>query len=150
MKERIGLLLLLVLLTVQPAAGAILWYGTFRVESASPWKITIVESHTRAPTLPLRSEKTGLPTVSADHWVCTGRLPEASDVGKVYEFVGMIPDIGGHYSFESDEQSLAFRSKWSDWSYASNGILILLATLGVLAIVYWIRKLSRQVSSARH
>ena len=138
---------LLLFLFVQPVEGAIMWEGKFRVNSVAPWDISIIEGHTSAPRLPLRSEKTGLPEVRPSHWVCTGRVPSDSDVGKVYEFWGVIPDIGGHYSFGSKEASLSFRSKWCQWDESlliSNGMLLLLVLLIILVVSSLIRRCLRR------
>ncbi len=130
----------LILGIAQPAFGAVLWHGKFRLDSANPWKIQIIESYGPGlqkvtPTWLLRSDKTGLPFVTEDHWICVGRLPTESDMGQVYEFIGVVPDIGGSYSFwpkpldtsrdpgiisnnqgvpsnKQTENSLKFRSKW--------------------------------------
>ena len=107
---RMGLWLLLIMLIARPAGAAIFWKGKLKVVSADPWKIEIIDSNSTSAEL-LRTEKTGLPEVTEKHWICTGRLPAKTDIGGIYEFYGVIPDIGGGYFFEVEEQSLAFHSK---------------------------------------
>ncbi|MHC4117619.1 MAG: hypothetical protein ACYSWO_08940 [Planctomycetota bacterium] len=144
----VGAWIVLISLLIQSASGAIFWGGKFRVESVNPWKIKIVENYTGARTLPLRSEKTGLPEVTEDRWICVGRLPTESDVGQVHKFIGNIPDIGGSYSFEAREESLAFRSKWSQWPtwmiMPIATIVVILAVV-ILAIIWLARKISKKV-----
>ena len=153
LNPRMGVWALLVLLIVQPAIGAVLWRGKFKVESANPWKLEIVESYgpgkNVTPPRLFRSEKTGLPYVTEDRWMCVGRLPSESDVGQIYEFIGTIPDIGGSYSFESMGKSLAFRSKWSQLPfrvYKVIGTTLFLVTVVVLVIFWWIRKLYKKTT----
>ena len=100
------------------AAGAILWKGRLRIISAVPWKIEILENRwgntsNPGPEKYYRTDKTGLPEITEDYWICTGRLPTNEDVGKEFDFIGTIPDIGGHLSFTAQEDpSIQFRSKW--------------------------------------
>jgi serine/threonine protein kinase len=149
----VGAWIVLTALLLQTASGAIFWGGKFTVESVDPWKIKIVESYTGAPTLPLRNEETGLPEVTEDRWVCVGRLPAESDVGRIYEFIGVIPDIGGAYSFESREQSLAFRSKWFQWPLwmlMPIGTTVAILVAVILAVVWCVRKISKKAKTTGH
>jgi hypothetical protein len=137
---RTWLWLLLIMLISRPAIGAVLWKGRLKVVSAKPWKIEIIESNgpgsKATPPELLRTEKTGLPEVTEKHWICTGRLPSKIDIGWTYEFSGTIPDIGGRYSFEVGEHSLAFRSRWSQRPFylmPTIVIVVVLVTVVVLA-----------------
>jgi hypothetical protein len=144
LKSLIGLCLLLIMLIGRAAFGAVLWKGKLKVVSADPWKIEIIESagpgaQATPPEL-LRPEKTGLPEVTEKHWICTGRLPSKIDIGWIYEFTGTIPDIGGCYSFEVGEQSLSFRSQWSQPSFLLVPLIItaviLVAVIVLAAYIY--------------
>ena len=125
---------LLTLLIARPAFGAFFWKGKLKVVSVKPWKIEIIESNARSAEM-LRAEKTGLPDVTEKHWICTGRLPAKTDIGWVYEFTGTIPDIGGCYSFEVGEQSLSFRSKWSQPSFLLVPLIITAVILVVVIVL---------------
>ena len=148
--DGLGLCALLVPPMVHHAAGAVFWRGPFRVEAANPWKIQIVESYGTGAGLGssrLRPEKTGLPEVTEEHWVCDGRLPTESDVGQVYHFSGTIPDIGGRFYFSSEEQSLAFYSKWSqppDWLAPLIGLALLALATAALIAIRWRRRARRK------
>lgn len=132
---RMGLWLLLIMFISRPAGAVYFWKGKLKVISADPWKIEIIESNARSGEW-LRTEKTGLPEVTEKHWICTGRLPAKTDIGGIYEFYGTIPDCGGRYSFEVEEQSLAFRSRWSQFPFflvPKIVIVVVLVTAVVLA-----------------
>ncbi|MCP4709224.1 MAG: hypothetical protein GY869_11415 [Planctomycetes bacterium] len=157
---------LLVLSLGPPAFGAIFWKGKFKVISADPWKIEIIESFHGTSTNVIeprlsRSPKTGLPFVTEDHWQCAGREITESDVGQIYEFIGNIPDIGGSYDFYSLPQSidnshaeasseyytaeyrtkaLTFNSKWSQTDpFTIKLIGVLLALLAIIILGNWMR-----------
>ncbi|MHC4086835.1 MAG: hypothetical protein ACYSWZ_09855 [Planctomycetota bacterium] len=130
---RMGLWLLLVMLIARPAGAAFFWKGKLKVVSAKPWKIEIIESNVPSEELH-RTEKTGLPEVTEKHWICTGRLPAKTDIGVTYEFSGTIPCCGGRYSFKVGEQSLAFRSRWSQPPFFMVPLIIIVVVL-VTAVV---------------
>ena len=155
----------LLILSLGPSAfGAIFWKGKFKVISVHPWKIEIIESFHGSTTNVIEprlssSDKTGLPSVTADDWICVGRNITESDVGQIYEFIGTIPDIGGSYSFyslpqtsdnspveysseystaEYRKKSLYFYTKWSQRSFVDETIIMLIgAALILLAIVFF-------------
>jgi len=131
---RMFLWVLLTLLIARPAFGAFFWKGKLKVVSVKPWKIEIIESNARSAEM-LRAEKTGLPDVTEKHWICTGRLPAKTDIGWVYEFTGTIPDIGGCYSFEVGEQSLSFRSRWSQLPAFIVPLIIIVVVLVTVVVV---------------
>jgi len=160
----------LILGIIQPAYGAIFWKGKFKVISASSWKIEIIESYHGTTTNVvrpqlLRSDKTGLPFVTEDHWICRGRKIRESDVGQIYEFIGNIPDIGGCYVFwslpqtsdnspveassefftdEYRKKSLYFTSRWSQMDpFQVKLIGILLIILAILCFGYWMSRPGR-------
>jgi hypothetical protein len=134
LNPRMFLWVLLTMLIARPAFGAFFWKGKLKVVSVAPWKIEIIESNVRSEEM-LRTEQTGLPDVTEKHWICTGRLPAKTDIGWVYEFTGMIPDIGGCYSFEVGEQSLSFRSRWSQLPFFLAPLIIIVVILVAVVVL---------------
>jgi len=89
------------------ADAMILTKGTFKIVEVSPWKIEIVDG------LKGHEEQTGLPFVTPDKWICRGAAPKEADRGKVFEFEGYIPDMGGQYGFATKDEHFHFTSMWS-------------------------------------
>ncbi len=142
-----------------PAAHAtLLWIGSFRVLSADPWQIVIVdEADPSKIPAPFWDPEVGLPYVTPDKWICRGRLPQASDVGKTFKFDGTLPDIAGAYHIHSESSDLVFESIWHKkdpmmedlykalWRVAF--IALGLVTLIVVLIMVWRGFLSKTARS---
>lgn len=102
-----ALILVILAIGLSRSEAVIMTKGKFKILEVSPWKIEIIEG------LEGHEEHTGLPLVTPDKWICRGAAPTEADMGKVFEFEGYIPDIGGVYGFVTEDEVFHFRSKWS-------------------------------------
>ena len=98
---------MMLLVHISRASAIMFAEGEFRVQEAHPWRIEVL-SGMHGPT------ELGLPTVTPDDWRCKGRKPTAQDVGKKFQFLGVIPDMGGRYYIEASDDDLKFVSKYSE------------------------------------